>query len=274
MCGVSSLNSLFYFIHLTFSLQDNTRREGTPEATKETRPHREQPHDWKLDEALKRTHNATMISLLSDSDHQSDQGKSQPAEGNRSQTENATKVADNKKRGRPRKSTKSPKRNERTSDEGLKNSKPSRSRMRVVNNNNNSVKKKQPKSKATLHTSDDESDSDSRSQGVSCGSISDHQSNNVPVVVAAKRSRLSLSSSEDDTSNRKNNSASENESARWRGVAVKRNKLTDSPKKQDKRKSSTKAKPRRPRSTMNNGDSDTESESEMSTRSNRIQVAR
>ncbi|XP_014487530.1 PREDICTED: AF4/FMR2 family member 4-like isoform X2 [Dinoponera quadriceps] len=268
----------------TKPVQDNARREGTPEAaTKETRPHREQPHDWKLDEALKRTHNATIISLLSDSDHQSDQGKSQLAEGNRSQTEKTTKVADNKKRGRPRKSIKSPKRNERTPDENLKGGK-SRSRTRVVNNNNsnnnnnNSVKKKQPKSKATLATSDDNSDSDSRSQGVSSGgSISDHQTtNNVPaVVVASKRSRLSVSSSDEDSaSNRKNNSASENESARWRGVAIKRNnKLTDSPKKQDKRKSSTKAKPRRPRSRMNNGDSDSESGSELS-RSNRIQVAR
>lgn len=263
-------------IHVSL-LQDNIRREGTPETTMEARPHREQSHNWQLDEALKRTQNAAMMNLLSEgsAEHRSDQGKGQLVDDNRSQAEKP-KAADTKKRGRPRKSTKSPKRGHRTSDENLKNG-TSRSKTRAVGA---PVKKKQPISKALLTTTTSEDDSDdSRSHGVSSDSISDHRTNNVPAVVppVAGQSRLSLSSSDDESpSNKKKNSASEDESARWRRVSIKRNKLSDSSKKQDKRKSPTKAKPRRPRSRMTNvtGGSDSESESEVSVRSSRIQVAR
>lgn len=257
-------------------LQDKARREGTPEAKIEIRPHRDQPHDWKLNEAL-RNHN-TAMNLLSDSNHHTDQEKGQLVDDNRSQMEKP-KAADAKKRGRPRKSAKSPKRNYRTSDESLKNSK---SRNRTTRLTGQAVKRKQPISKATLPTTDDDDSDDSRSHGVSSDSVSDHRSNNVSNNVAAipeKRIRLSrLSSSDDDSPpNRKNNSASEEDTARWRGVSIKRTKLADGSKKQDKRKSSTKAKPRRSRSRMANvtgGGSDSESESGMSVRNNRIQVAR
>lgn len=51
------------------SFQNCNRREEPAAAPVDTRTHRDKAaHDWKLDEALKRTHNATMISLLSDSD--------------------------------------------------------------------------------------------------------------------------------------------------------------------------------------------------------------
>lgn len=213
------------------------------------------------------------MSSLSDSDHHSDQEKvHQLIEDNRAQTEKP-KVADTKKRGRPRKSIKSPKRSHRTSDESLKNSK-SRSRTRTVT----TPKKKQPKSKETVTTSDD--DSDSRSQ-------SDSDSDRRPTKVSAvaptrneKRSRLSLSSSDDESlpPNRKNNnSASEDDAARWTRVPpIKRSNLLDSPKKQDQKKNSTKGKPRQSRSRVTNitGGSDSDSESEVSVRSNRIKVAR
>lgn len=214
------------------------------------------------------------MSSLSDSDHHSDQEKvHQLVEDNRTQTEKP-KVADTRKRpGRPRKSNKSPKRGHRTSDENLKNGKP-RSRTRTVVTPG---KKKQPKSKETVTTSDD--DSDSRSQ-------SDSDSDRRPTKVSAvaptrneKKSRLSLSSSDDESlpPNRKNNnSASEDDAARWRVPPIKRNNLLDSPKKQDPKKNSTKNKPRQPRSRVTNvtGGSDSDSESEVSVRSNRIKVAR
>ncbi|XP_011684561.1 PREDICTED: AF4/FMR2 family member 4-like [Wasmannia auropunctata] len=251
--------------------QDNARRDNTHEMT-ETRSHREQARDWQLNgETVKRSHN---MSSLSDSDHHSDQEKvHQLVEDNRAQTEKP-KAADTRKRGRPRKSIKSPKRSHRTSDEGLKASKP-RSRTRAVAA---SGKKKQPKSKETVTTSDD--DSDSRSQ-------SDSDSDRRPTKVSAvaptrneKRSRLSLSSSDDESSlpNKKNNnSASEDDAARWTRVPpIKRSNLLDSPKKQDQKKSSAKGKPRQPRSRVANvaGGSDSDSESEVSVRSNRIKVAR
>ncbi|KAG7198411.1 hypothetical protein KM043_005799 [Ampulex compressa] len=252
--------------------QEGPRREGSPETTAEASAHRDKAaHDWQLDEALKRTHNATMMILLSDSDHHSDQGKGQVAEESRAQVEKP-KVADARKRGRPRKSTKSPKPGHRTSEEGLK--KP-RSRTRGVGS---PTKKKQPISKATVATSDDASDA--RSQGASSDSDSDRPANVSPVVAAMtekRRSRLSVSSSEDEgPPTGKNNSASEDDASRWRRVSIKRNKLADSPKKQEKKKSPTKAKPRRPRSRVTNvtGASDSDSESEVSMRNSRIQVAR
>ncbi|XP_018367072.1 PREDICTED: AF4/FMR2 family member 4 isoform X2 [Trachymyrmex cornetzi] len=250
--------------------QDNARRENTHEITTETRSHREQSHDWQLGEALKRSHN---MSSLSDSDHHSDQEKNQLVEDNRAQTEKP-KVTDTKKRGRPRKSIKSPKRSHRTSDENLKNSK-SRSRTRTVATPG---KKKPPKSKETVTSSDDDNDSKSQSD-----SESDRRPTKVSAVVPTrneKRSRLSLSSSDDESSppNRKNNnSASEDDTARWTRVPpIKRSNLLDSPKKQDQKKSSAKGKPRQPRSRVTNitGGSDSDSESEVSVRSNRIKVAR
>lgn len=253
--------------------QDNARREIKAEIKTEPRTHREQSHDWQLDEALKRTHN---MSSLSDSDHHSDQEKvHQLVEDNRAQTEKP-KVADTRKRGRPRKTIKSPKRGHRT-DEGLKNSKP-RSRTRTVATPG---KKKQPKSKETVTTSDD--DSDSRSQSDSADSDRQRRPTKVSAVAPTRnerKSRLSLSSSDDESSppNRKNNnSASEDDAARWTRVPpIKRSNLLDSPKKQDQKKNSTKAKPRQPRSRVTNvtGGSDSDSESEVSIRSNRIKVAR
>ncbi|XP_011068797.1 PREDICTED: serine/arginine repetitive matrix protein 1-like [Acromyrmex echinatior] len=250
--------------------QDNARRENTHEITTETRSHREQSHDWQLGETLKRSHN---MSSLSDSDHHSDKEKNQLVEDNRAQTEKP-KVADTKKRGRPRKSIKSPKRSHRTSDENVKNSK-SRSRTRTVATPG---KKKPPKSKETVTSSDDDNDSKSQSD-----SDSDRRLTKVSAVVPTrneKRSRLSLSSSDDESlpPNRKNNnSASEDDTARWTRVPpIKRSNLLDSPKKQDQKKSSAKGKPRQPRSRVTNvnGGSDSDSESEMSVRSNRIKVAR
>ncbi|XP_011345805.1 AF4/FMR2 family member 4 isoform X3 [Ooceraea biroi] len=262
--------------------QDNARRDDTLGATTETsRPHREQSHDWQLDDgALKRTHNTSMRNLLSDSDHHSEEKNRQLIEDNRAQAEKP-KAADTRKRpGRPRKSVKSPKRSHRTSDESLKNSK-SRSRTRTVAT---SSKKKQPISKATVATSDD--NSDFRSHVASSDSDSDRRAANVAATVPAiteKRKRVSASSSDDESSppsRKNNNSASEDDAARWRRVAIKRNKLSDSPKKQDKKKSPSKGKPRRPRSRVNNvsgvPDSDSEAEIDLEAviRNNRIQVAR
>ncbi|XP_018348554.1 PREDICTED: AF4/FMR2 family member 4 isoform X2 [Trachymyrmex septentrionalis] len=250
--------------------QDNARRENTHEITTETRSHREQSHDWQLGETLKRSHN---MSSLSDSDHHSDQEKNQLVEDNRAQTEKP-KVADTKKRGRPRKSIKSPKRSHRTSDDKLKNNK-SRSRTRTVATPG---KKKLPKSKETVTSSDDDNDSKSQSD-----SDSDRRLTKVSAVVPTrneKRSRLSVSSSDDESlppNKKNNNSASEDDTARWTRVPpIKRSNLLDSPKKQDQKKSSAKGKPRQPRSRVTNvtGGSDSDSESEMSVRSNRIKVAR
>lgn len=254
--------------------QDGGRREGTPQATTEMRTHRDKTHDWQLDEALKRTHNPAMMSLLSDSDHHSDQDKVQPVEESHTQVEKP-KVADARKRGRPRKSTKSPKGGHRTPEESSKSSKP-RSRTR------SSPKKKRSISKAIVPTSDDASD-DARSRDASSDSDSDRPAAAPisPVITAAiaaekRRSRLSTSSSEDESPpNGKNNSASEDETTRWRRVSLKRSKLADSPKKQDKKKSPAKGKPRRPRSRVTNvnGGSDSDSESEVATK-NHIKVAR
>ncbi|XP_053973818.1 AF4/FMR2 family member lilli isoform X1 [Hylaeus volcanicus] len=259
----------------TKQTQDCNRRQSSPVATTETRTHRDKAgvHDWKLDEALKRTHNATMISLLSDSDPHSDQEKSQPVEETRAQTEKP-KVADARKRGRPRKPTKSPKGSHRTSEDTLKNSKP-RSRTRGVAS---PLKKKQPISKATIATSDD--GSDDRSQGASSASDSDRPTRVSPEVAAVlsdkRRTRLSGSSSEDENpTNAKRNSASEDDTTRWRRVPIKRTKLADSPKKQEKKKSPAKPKSRKSSSRVATvGGSDSDSESEVSMRNSRIQVAR
>lgn len=257
-----------------YFLQDCNRREGSPAATTDARTHREKAaHDWQLDEALKSTRNATMISVLdSDSDRPSDQEKNQPAEENQPEK---PKVADTRKPGRPpgrpRKLTnKNTKGGHRTPEENLKNGKP-RNRTRGVG----SPKKKAPLSKPTITTSDD--GSDDRSQGASSDSDSDRPTRVSPVVVPIneKRSKLSASSSEDERPpNRKNNSASDDDNTRWRRMPIKRSKLADSPKKQEKRKSPAKAKPRRSNSRVTNvGGSDSDSESELSVR-NRIQVAR
>nr|XP_034196528.1 AF4/FMR2 family member lilli isoform X2 [Osmia lignaria]XP_034196529.1 AF4/FMR2 family member lilli isoform X2 [Osmia lignaria] len=253
--------------------QDCNRQDGSPATTADVRTHRDKAaHDWQLDEAVKRTHNPTMISVLdSDSYRSSDQEKGQPVEENRVQTEKP-KVADARKRGRPRKPTKSPKGGHRTSDESLKNGKP-RSRTRGVSS---PIKRKIPLSKPTISTSDD--GSDDRSQDGSSDSDSDRPTRISPVDAAInekRRSRVSGSSSEDEgPPNGKNNIASEDDNTRWRRVSIKRSKLADSPKKQEKKKSPAKAKPRRSNSRVTNvGGSDSDSESEMSVR-NRIQVAR
>lgn len=149
-----------YLLFQLFCLQDDTaRRESSPEeASAETRTRRSDPshsgNDWQLDEALKRTRNATMLTLLSDSDHNSDVEKParQAVEESRSQAEKP-KPQDVRKRGRPRKSTKSPK-SHRTPSEDPKGSGKTRSRPRVVA----SPKKKTPISKPTVDTSDDASD--------------------------------------------------------------------------------------------------------------------
>ncbi|XP_043253602.1 AF4/FMR2 family member lilli isoform X2 [Colletes gigas] len=255
--------------------QDCNRRQNSPVATTVPRTHRDKTAalDWKLDEALKRTHNATMISLLSDSDHHSDQDKSQLVAETRPQTEKP-KVADARKRGRPRKPTKSPKAGHRTTEDTLKTGKP-RSRTRGVGS---PVKKKQPISKATIATSDD--GSDDRSQGASSASDSDRPTRVSPVVAAVisekRRTRLSGSSSEDENpTNVKHNSASEDDTTRWRRVPIKRSKPADSPKKQEKKKSPAKPKSRKSSSRVANvGGSDSDSESEVSVRNSRIQVAR
>lgn len=233
--------------------------------------HRDKSHDWHLDDALKRTHNPTMMSLLSDSSHHSDQEKGQAAEESHLDTEKQKVVTDTRKRGRPRKSAKSPKRDRRTSDENTKSTK-SRSRTRPIN------KKKRSTSKAAMPTSDDASDI--RSRDASTDSDSDRPATSVTPAITGitekRRSRLSISSSEDESPLNGKNSGSEGEASRWRRTSVKqRSKLADSPKKQDKKKSPAKAKPRRPRSRVTNinGGSDSDSESEVATR-NRIQVAR
>lgn len=252
-------------------MQDRNR-QGASAVAADARTHRDKAaHDWQLDEALKRTHNATMISLLdSDSDRHSDQEKTQPTEENRAQVEKPKVTG---KRGRPRKPTKSPKGGHRTSEDTLKIGKP-RSRTRGVGS---PMKKKAPLSKPTISTSNDESDD--RSQGASSDSDSDRPtrvSPAVPAITEKRRSRLSGSSSEDESlANAKNTCAPEDDTTRWRRMPIKRNnKVADSPKKQEKKKSPAKAKPRRSRSRVTNvGGSDSDSESEMSVR-NRILVAR
>ncbi|KAK1131109.1 hypothetical protein K0M31_017405 [Melipona bicolor] len=225
-------------------------------------------HDWQLADAVKSKRNAAMLNLLvdSDSDRPSDQEKGQSAEQSRVLQPEKPKVTDARKRGRPRKPTKSPKGGHRTAEENLKNGK-ARSRARGVG----SPKKKPPLSKPMITTSDD--GSDDRSQGESSDSDSDRATRRVsPVVVAAineKRSRLSGSSDSEDESppNRKIiNTEDDHNAARWRRMPLKRNKLIDAPKKQDKK--STKAKPRRSNTRVTVSDSD--SESEMSVRNRQV----
>ena len=224
-------------------------------------------HDWQLGDAVKSKRNAAMLNLLdSDSDRPSDQEKGQPVEQSRVQPEKP-KVADARKRGRPRKPTKSPKGGHRTAEENLKNGK-ARSRTRGVG----SPKKKAPLSKPMITTSDD--GSDDRSQGESSDSDSDRATRRVsPVVVAAmneKRSRLSGSSeSEDESPPPRKIITEDDNTARWRRMPLKgplRSKLVDAPKKQDKKP--TKAKPRRSNTRVTVSDSD--SESEMSVRNRQV----
>ncbi|XP_020294530.1 serine/arginine repetitive matrix protein 2 isoform X2 [Pseudomyrmex gracilis] len=254
------------------STQDNARQEDTLGATNETsRSHREQSHDWEKLKAVREIIKEVM-SPLSDSDQHSDQQKShQLIDDNRVQTEKSKMSDVRKGRGRPRKSTKSPKRGHRTSDEALKTGK-SRSRTRA---GGGIGKKKQPISKERVPTSDDDSDSETQSD---C-SDSDRRLAKMMPTRGEKRSRLSMSSSDNESllAKKNNNNTSEDDAARWRRVTpIKRNNLSDSSKKQDKKKSPTKSKPRRPRSRVTNvtGGSDSDSESEISVRSSRIQVAR
>ncbi|KOX70906.1 AF4/FMR2 family member 4 [Melipona quadrifasciata] len=225
-------------------------------------------HDWQLGDAVKSKRNVAMLNLLvdSDSDCRSDQGKGQSAEQSRVLQAEKPKVTDARKRGRPRKPTKSPKGGHRTAEERRKNGK-ARSRTRGVG----SPKKKPPLSKPTITTSDD--GSDDRLQGVSSDSESDRANRRVsPVVVAAineKRSRLSGSSDSEDENPPKRkiiNTEDDHNAARWRRMSLKRNKLIDAPKKQDKKP--TKAKPRRSNTRVTVSDSD--SESEMSVRNRQV----
>ena len=228
--------------------------------------------DWQLDEALKRTRNSTMMSVLSDSEHHSDTDKPHVEEPEK------PKPPDVRKRGRPRKSVKSPKANHRASDESLKNvTKRSRPRAGSSVGAAGGLKRKVPTSKPILNTSDDASDAAS----------SDSESDRTPTIPSAstvkipvkRRSALSVSSDEDGNVSTKN-SGSDDENSRWRRVSMKRNKLSESPKKhQEKKKSPTKAKPHRPRSRVTNNsgchsdsDSDSEFTSNESMRNSRIQV--
>lgn len=223
-------------------------------------------HDWQHGDAVKSKRNAAMHNLLdSDSDRPSDQEKGQPAEQSCVLQPEKPKVIDARKRGRPRKPTKSPKGGHRTAEENLKNGK-ARSRARGAS----SPKKKAPLSKAMITTSDD--GSNGRSQGESSDSDSERTTRRVsPVIVAAmnkKRSRLSGSSESEDESppNRKIVKTEDDNTARWRRMPLKRNKLVDAPKKQDKKP--TKAKPRRSNTRVTVSDSD--SESEMSVRNRQV----
>ncbi|XP_033223420.1 AF4/FMR2 family member 4-like isoform X6 [Belonocnema kinseyi] len=245
-----------------------SRPDDSPTAPAEVRSRRDS--NWQLDDALKRTRNSTMMSVLSDSEHQSDTDKPPVQE-----EPEKPKPPDVRKRGRPRKSVKSPKTNHRTSEEGLKNPTKRRGASNVL-------KKKVPSSKATLSTSDD--CSDARSPAASSDSDSDHPptipSASTVKIPVKRRTRPSISSNEDGNASDKN-SGSDDEDARWRRVSMKRNKLSESPKKQEKKKSPTKTKPRRPRSRVTNNsglrsdsDSDSEFTSSEAMRNNRIQVAR
>lgn len=243
-----------------------SRPDDSPNVPTEVRSRRDS--NWQLDDALKRTRNSTMMSVLSDSEHQSDTDKPPVQE-----EPDKPKPPDVRKRGRPRKSIKSPKTNHRTSDEGLKNAAKRRA-------GSNSLKKKVPTSKPILSTSDD--GSDARSPAASSDSDSDH-SPTIPSASTVKipmkrRTRPSISSNEDGNASDKN-SGSDDEDARWRRVSMKRNKLSESPKKQEKKKSPTKTKARRPRSRVTNNsglrsdsDSDSEFTSSEAMRNNRIQV--
>ncbi|XP_033334216.2 AF4/FMR2 family member lilliputian isoform X2 [Megalopta genalis] len=249
--------------------QDCARRTGSPAVVADTRTLREKAnHDWKLDEAFKRTHTDSLITMMSDSDHHSDQEKTKPVEESRAPEK--PKVADARKRGRPRKPTKSPKTGHRATEESLKNGKP-RSRMRPIGS---PMKKKQPISKATIATSDDGSDD----HGASSDSDSDRPARVSPAVVISekRRPRLSASSSEDESppNNGKATNVSDEDNSRWRRVPIKRTKLADSPKKQEKKKSPPKPKSRRSSSRVAAAGSDSDSESEVSVRNSRIQVAR
>ncbi|XP_066592489.1 AF4/FMR2 family member 4-like isoform X2 [Prorops nasuta] len=254
--------------------QDGNRRDVSVESKTDTRTHREKGRDWQLDEALKRNNTTLSGSVISDSNHNSDHSKTQMTEEGRPQMEKP-KVPDARKRGRPRKPpAKSPKGSHRTADEGLKNGKP-RSRVRAATS---PTKKKQSISKSVVATSDDASDPGSPDMW--SDTYSDKLVSNVlPLPIAdevVEMIGLDVSSSEDDYSqNAKNNNPSEDE-AHWKRTSFKRTKLTDSPKKSEKKKTSAKAKTRRsrPRVASVADNSESESETEVAVRNNRIQVAR
>ncbi|XP_051162031.1 AF4/FMR2 family member 4-like isoform X3 [Leptopilina boulardi] len=265
----------------------SSRRSGSPSTQPESRTSRRETnrngaHDWQLDEALKRTRNSTMMSVLSDSEQQSDTEKPTQVK----EEPEKPKPPDVRKRGRPRKSVKSPKaNNHRASDENLKNVTTKRSRPRAGSSsvNNSMNKKKVPTSKPTLTTSDDASDA--RSPAASSDSESDRPTTaKIPVK---RRPRLSVSSNDDDDDNasEKNSGTDDDDdddNSRWRRVSMKRNKIPESPKKsQDKKKSPIKNNSRRSRSRVTNNSgyhSETDSDSEFTNsdavRNNRIQVAR
>ncbi|XP_057318917.1 AF4/FMR2 family member lilli isoform X1 [Microplitis mediator] len=260
-----------------------TRRDSSPEeASLDMRIRRSDGahhnNEWQLDEALKRTRNATMLTVLSDGDQNSDSEKKKKEEL-RSQIQDKPKAPDVRKRGRPRKTAKetvkSPRSHRMSSEESKASSK--RSKPRSVSN----PKKKTtaiPLPRVPLDNSDELSDSRSRdrSSDSECEQSRISPASTV-IPVDKRRSRLSISSSEDEKTTNKH-SASEDD-ARWRRLSSKRNKLTDSPtKKQDKKKSPNKVKPQRPRSRITNNSgcaSDSDSELETTLRNNRVQpVAR
>lgn len=282
--------------------QGGARQEDTlgPTSDNSGRSRREQSHgDWEKIKTVREIIKDVM-NPLSDSDQNSDQQQQQQQQqqqkghqslledGGRAQTEKSSKVSGDvrKGRGRPRKSTKSPKRgSHRTStDETTTTSAftktSSRSRTRTGGGGGGLGKKKQPISKERVPTSDDDSDSVTQSDSDSDRRLAAKM---VPVTRGEKRSRReSVSSSDNEDcqlpASKKNNSniSIEEDAARWRRVTpIKRNSnlSSDTSKKQDKKKSPTKSKPRRPRSRVTNVGSDSDSESEISGR-NRIQVAR
>ncbi|XP_034952390.1 AF4/FMR2 family member lilli isoform X2 [Chelonus insularis] len=254
-----------------------TRRDSSPEETShEIRGRRSETNhmnnDWKMDDALKRTRNTTMMGVLSDNEQNSDLEKKKKAQEQRSQLQDKPKPPDVRKRGRPRKTVNETVKSPRSHRMSIDDAKTKRSKPRSVS----SPKKKAPISRLTIDNSDEVSDS--RSQDRSSDSECERSTriSPVPVIPAEKRrSRLSVSSSEDERTNK--NSGSEDD-PRWRRIPMKRSKLTDSPtKKQDKKKSPSKVKPRRPRSRVTNTSgcaSDSDSDLETNLRNNRIQVAR
>ncbi|XP_012273685.2 serine/arginine repetitive matrix protein 2 [Orussus abietinus] len=249
--------------------QEGIRHNGSPDGASAgvARARRDSVHEWQLEDGRR---------VPSDANHHSEPSKNQVAGDARSQHDKA-KPPDAKKRGRPRKSTKSPKGHRAGADEVAKSK---RSRTRVT-----SPKKKRPISKSTVSTSDDASDA--RSHLGSSDSESDRGGPGLtasPAAVATAiaekcRPRLSVSSSdEDEESHGSTKRATVEEDARWRRLALKRSKLAESPKKQqEKKKTPTKVKPRRPRSRVTGAagrHSDSDSESEVALRNSRIQVAR
>ncbi|XP_048511341.1 AF4/FMR2 family member lilli isoform X2 [Athalia rosae] len=250
----------------TKPLQDGARRDGSPNtAAGITRTRNDSGSDWQLNEALNKGH-TTLLSSLSDSDHHSEPEKKPVIQETRSLQPEKTKPQ--QRRGRPRKTTKSPKAHQASDNEGNKNK---RGRPRLV------PAKKIPISKATVSTSDDASNA--RSRGGSSDSDSDHLSPPRPAaspipIVEKRRQRLSVSSSEDERAPNKGSDSEDHSSWRRSSIkkrpsdregSIKRNRLSKSPKKLEKKKTPTKTKPRGQRTRISNAaacqdDSDSETE--------------